>query len=293
MILVDHQIQNAIAEDRLFIGDFDIASLQPASYDLRIGRHIYSPPQPETPVDLGADGGGYRLPPYGNAVLETHEDLRLPKNILGRIGLKSGFARLGLMASTGPQIDPGFEGKLFVSLFNVTAVPHVLKFKDTFLTIEFHALGEEPTEAYQGPYQGKYTVGAEVLDSMVRLEGLTLSQMQQQFSELAQHVKAWSTFAGRIDEFLSDMKAYTQTIAELTRRLGAQPTAPALVQAVEARTVTVETAVEEIARLFRQNKQLYYSDIAERLGIDFGTVIAAVDELRKRGVIEEAGTNEP
>src|SRR5713101_7809564 len=168
VILVDHQIRKAIDRGELVITDFDERSLQPASYDLRIGSHIYGGQEPDKPIDLTANGRAYRLPPYGNVVLETLEDLKVPVNMTGRIGLKSGFARRGLIASTGPQIDPGFEGKLFVSLFNVTAVAHVLEYADTFLTIEFHHLDSKPTTSYECPYQGRYSIGADVLDALVR-----------------------------------------------------------------------------------------------------------------------------
>jgi dCTP deaminase len=202
MILVDHAIQERLRAGDLQITNFADECVQPASYDLRIGELIHSPAEPGKPYNMATNGGAYRLPPYGAAILQTYEDLKIPDTMLGRIGLKSGFARKGLLASTGPQIDPGFEGKLFISLFNLTAGAHVLKYKDSFLTIEFHTLDDTPTHPYRGPYQGKYTVGPEVLDSLVRLEGLTLSQMQSQFTELAKHVEKWSAFASRFGKKL-------------------------------------------------------------------------------------------
>jgi dCTP deaminase len=280
MILVDHQIRDRVADHSLQITNFDDASVQPASYDLRIGPNIYAPPSPEQPYDLSKNGGAYRLPPYGTAVLETLENLHMPNNVIGRIGLKSGFARRGMIASVGPQIDPGFEGKLFISLFNVTAVSHVLQYKDTFLSIEFHTLDETPSATYAGPYQGKYSLGAEVLDAMVRLEGLTLSQMQLQFTELAEHVKAWSALAARFDEFLTEMKNNTEAV----RQLAQSP--PGGSTFVEARTLSPEEAVDEVLRLFRERKQLLYGDIIDALHIDLSTAIAAVEELEKRGIVE-------
>src|SRR5215204_6591179 len=157
MILVDHAIRDRVHTGELEISDFDDESVQPARYDLRIGEMIYAPTQPEKPINIASNGGAYRLPPYGAAVLTTFENLKLPIDLLGRIGLKSGFARRGIIASTGPQIDPGFQGKLFISVFNLTAGAHVLRFRDSFLTIEFHRLEDTPTHPYSGPYQGRYT----------------------------------------------------------------------------------------------------------------------------------------
>jgi len=285
MILVDHQIKDRIRNAEV-ISPFDETCVQPASYDLRIGSLLYAPPKPDEPVDLSANGGVYRLPPYGNAVLTTYENLKLPPDMLGRIGLKSGFARKGIVASTGPQIDPGFEGKLFVSVFNVTAVSHVLEYKDTFLTIEFHTLDQRPERTYEGPYQGKYSIGAEVLDALVRLEGLTLSQIQTQFTELERHVKAWGQLASRVDEFLAEMKHHTQAIADLSARVKANSEVQT---PVEARRLPLKQAMEEILTLFRKRKRLFYSDIAEALRLDFATVISACDELQRKGLIEGEG----
>lgn len=288
MILVDHEIKDAVATQRLTITEFDDRSVQPASYDLRIGRLVYAPPHSDKPHDLSANGGAYRLPPYGNAVLTTLEDLKIPKNMLGHIGLKSGFTRRGMVASTGPQIDPGFEGKLFVSIFNVTAVSHVLEYKDTFLTIEFDRLDQEPTNGYSGPYQGKYTLGAEVLDALVRLEGLTLSQIHSQFTELKQHVAEWSALAGRFDEFLTEMRRQTKAFEHFAKRLSIGLAEVQREKPVEVRRLKMKEATDEILTLFRARKRLFYSDIAEALQLDFSTVIRACENLRRRGLIEGA-----
>jgi dCTP deaminase len=300
MILVDYLIRDRVDKGGDFeIRNFDPKSVQPASYDLRLGNLIYLPtqPHPDEPIDLADRGGAYRLPPYGAAVVTTYEDLKLPSNVLGRIGLKSSLARIGLIASTGPQIDPGFNGKLFVSLFNLTAAPHVLKYKDTFLTIEFHTLDTPPEHGYEGPYQGKYTIGPEVLKSLVHLEGFTLSQMQSQFTELAKHVEKWGAFAGRFDEFLEMMNEQNRTTRELVSLLKSSgavgPAREALEAAPPNRKLTAQQAADEILMLFRKKKKLYYSDIAEQLSIDLGTVVKACELLQKRGLIEGAGNGTP
>jgi DNA-binding IclR family transcriptional regulator len=120
----------------------------------------------------------------------------------------------------------------------------------------------------------------------VRLEGLTLSQMQTQFTELQQHVKAWSAMAARIDEFLSRLDKHTDAIEQLTRRLASDQTVSGL-EPVEGRRLSLEEAEAEILNLFRERGTLHYSDIAETLRLDFATVVAATEELVAKGLIEE------
>ncbi len=205
MILVDRMIREAVEKGELGITEFDTECLQPASYDLRIGARVYSSSSltPEKPIDLSANGGQLKIPPYAAAILQTYETLKMPANMLAHIGLKSGLARRGFFASTGPQVDPGFEGKLIVSLMNQSPVSHLIEYKETFLTIEFHRLDARPEKTYEGPYQRKTDITREILEDLVRLEGVSLSHVASQFTELSQHLKEWTDLASRFEEFLA------------------------------------------------------------------------------------------
>lgn len=283
MILVDRQISQLVSDNQLGITNFDPAQVEPATYDLRIGEKVLDPEHPEQPIDVSANGGSFRLPPYGNVVLETYENLSLPPNIAGRIGLKSGFARRGIMASTGPQIDPGFKGKLFVSLFNMTAASHILSFLEPFLTIEFHLLEEQPDRPYEGPYQDKYSPSPDILEALSHLEGVTLHQMQTRFTELLQRIDTWSTQMSRIDEFLRVMQGQTEAI----NRLVALSEGENLPSAGVLRELSLEEAIAETLKLFQSKGRLTYSEIVEALHLDLETVLAACDQLLERGLIEE------
>jgi uncharacterized membrane protein len=180
-------------------------------------------------------------------------------------------------------VDPGFRGKLFISLLNLTPASHLISYKEQFLSIEFHSLEVAPSKTYDGPYQGKVDIGREILEDLVRLEGLNLTQIQSQFTELSQHIREWSSLAGRFDDFLRGMERQTQTMQQLITTLaGRREASPE-----PARDVPLEQAVEEILRLFRERRQhLYYSDIAETLRLDLATVVQACEELERRGLIE-------
>jgi dCTP deaminase len=285
MILVDRLISERVQSGSLKIANFEPACVQPASYDLRVGARVHAPSQPEKPIDLAGNGGAFRLPPYGVAVVESHEDLSLPIDLIGRIGLKSSYARTGIFASVGPQIDPGFDGKLFVSLFNLTAGSHVIRYMEPFLTIEFHTLDEKPSHGYSGPYQGKYSIGPEVLDSLVKMEGVTLTQMQGYFSDFVSHINEMRSLMERFDNFIKIMGEFTTTIQDALLG-GSSGVATAAQRSM--RPMSVKRAAEAILELFRHSGTLYYSDIAERLNISLQTVIQACEMLQEQGKIQEA-----
>ena len=92
---------------------------------------------------------------------------------------------------------------------------------------------------------------AEILADLVRMEGLDLSQMQSQFTELAQHVKEWSRFASRFDEFLTQLNRHTEAIEMLTgeRTAASSPET----QFEETRDISLDMAKEEVLQLFRKN----------------------------------------
>jgi dCTP deaminase len=288
MVLVDHQIREEVRKKTLGIKNFDEACLQPASYDLRIGSLVYSPSSVavEKPVDLSKNGGAYRIVPYGSAVLTTFESLRMPNNMVGRFGLKSGFARRGLFASVGPQVDPGFEGNLFISVLNLTPASHVVSYKETFLSIEFQKLLENPQKTYDGPYQHKHDINPEILADLVKFEGINLSQMQTQFGELSQHVKEWSGIASEFKDFLKQMTLQTNALMELSKQMKEGVVSGQKPATIEARRISLKEAREEILSLFLKKHKLFYSDIAEELQLDYEIVIKACEHLQKEGRIE-------
>ncbi len=288
MVLVDHRIREEVKTGHLGIEDFDESCLQPATYDLRIGALVYSPSLGsfDEPYDLSKNGGAYRIPPYGSATLTTHETLRMPNDMVGRFGLKSGFARRGLFASTGPQIDPGFDGKLFISLLNLTPASYVIAYKETFLSVEFQTLSEKPEKTYEGPYQHRRNIPPDILDDLSRMEGVNLSQMQTQFGELSRHVQEWSGLASQFGEFLQEMKRQTNTMADLVKQLAENRLIEHKLTPIEIRHIPSKQAKTEILSLFQKRGRLYYSDIARELNLDYGTVIRTCEQLQKEDLIE-------
>ncbi len=294
-ILIDRKIRQAIA-DGLFGQGFDPDYVQPASYDLRIGPKIYDPTleTPDKSFDVTRNGGGYTLPRYGLIIVETYETLTMPRDYLGRIGLQSRLARKGVLASCGPQVDPGFDGKLFVTLQNCTNAAQAIGYLQTFLTIEFIKLDEAPDRTYQGPYQHRKSLSPDVLADLVRFEGPSLSQMQREFGELRQHVKEWSNLAASFDVFLRQMSEMNKQGAENRRQI--EELTKLLVQdrvaqePYEIRNVSAAEAEQEILEHFRQHKgeNAYYSDVAEALKLSLETVVRAFESLKTKGLIEEA-----
>ena len=161
MILVDKEIEEAIDSGEIELSDFSKECLQPASYDLRVGEEGFVSSAGRV-INVQTEGA-LEIQPGDFALVMTHEKLRLPTNMLGRFGLRSAYTRKGLLATAGPQVDPGFEGKLVIGTVNFSARTIRLPYLTQFCTLELERLSRHSSAPYRGPYQGQEHLTDEVI----------------------------------------------------------------------------------------------------------------------------------
>ncbi len=188
MILTGSDIQEAVEQRRISIEPFDPASVQPASYDLHVGPEGYTSSQKDSIVSLERSHL-LVLAPGDFGMVVTNERLKLDTWHVGRFGLRSSLARKGLIAAVGPQIDPGFDGRLIVGLVNLSPHPIPLSYLDDFLTVEFHILQHE-AEPYAGPYQRRDRITANDLQHFIGGQGMVYSEVVSSLATLNRTVGA-------------------------------------------------------------------------------------------------------
>ena len=138
-------------------------------------------------VNIRSDGY-LLLEPGDFGVVTIFEEIALDAQHAARFGLRSKYARKGLIATTGPQIDPGFHGRLIIGLTNLTPKPVSLPYKDDIVSVEFHRLEEPASKPYSGPYQGKMDLGAEEIEFITESEGMALSEVLTTLRSLSSNV---------------------------------------------------------------------------------------------------------
>ncbi len=186
MILTNDQIIDAYRKQDIIINPFDEKQIQGATYDLRVG-------------DKGAttsskklihirETGYLALEPGDFGIIIVFEELRIGPQYAARFGLRSKYARKGLIATTGPQIDPGYHGRLILGLTNLTPRPVTLAYKDDLVSVEFHRLDQPSTKPYDGPYQDKMDLGPEEIEFITETEGMALSEVLTTLRSLSQNV---------------------------------------------------------------------------------------------------------
>lgn len=191
MILTDSQIREACDAGDISIEPFEESQVQPATYDLRVGE------QGATTITkklINIREEGYLLLKPGDfAIITVLEILHLSPQYAARFGLRSKYTRKGLIATTGPQIDPGYHGRLILGLTNPTPKPVSLPYKDALVSVEFHRLEEPCTNPYSGPYQDKLELGPEDIEMIVEAEAMTLPEVLTTLNSLSKNVASLAT----------------------------------------------------------------------------------------------------
>lgn len=200
-ILVDNQILSAIAGHQIDITPFERSCLEPATYDMRLGE-IAGVSTAATPINL-KEQRFLSIEPGAMAIVQTLEVLQLSDTVAGRIGPKTDLLRRGVFASTGPQIDPGFNGRLIVNLINLSPRPFAMRYEQPFLTIEFHQLSGKPNKSYHGEYQGRTELGQEELDVLLAYRGPTLAEIYRGFAELKTNLRNAADWTGQTAQVLN------------------------------------------------------------------------------------------
>ena len=164
MVLTDAEIvELGIVHPLLEKQGWPSFGLQPMGYDVRLGIHFKRFPvggvvwigaqqkmeefQQEDPVIL---------PPHGMVVGESVETFTMPDDVIGLGFGKTTYSRVGVFPVI-PPLDPGWEGRLTLSIFNLNDRPVAVYPLRGIGQIVFFK-GDEPTNTYQGRYQRSFHI---------------------------------------------------------------------------------------------------------------------------------------
>lgn len=153
MIKPDHWIA-AFAEDGGIV-PFNPEQVNPASYDVTLGNHWICPTR--DPEEITADA--ITLFPGEVILATTQEYLKMPRDVVCDLKLKSTLGRLWLNHSLSGWIDCNFQGQVTLELQNLGPYPRKLHAGMRIAQLVFMAMESPPQVAYgekgKGNYQGQ------------------------------------------------------------------------------------------------------------------------------------------
>jgi len=175
--LISKKLIELMIKCGMLLENAKLENIQGASYDLRIGDEYFHKGEikqlTEQKPFIILEAGDY-------ALVSSKEIANFPKNIAGRFDLSVSLFCKGVILSNGPQVDPGFRGRLNCLLFNTSNKEVQLKRGEHFTTIEFIKLIDH-TLPYGGKYQNKLKM-QDYLPEVVKSSAI--NQLMQDVEEL-------------------------------------------------------------------------------------------------------------
>lgn len=217
--LSGRQIKEMVKKSHLVIEPFDESLVQPATYDLRLGSRILASPLSAEKlgvvVELTDKDSSYRIHSGQMVGVISMERLRIPLDISGRFGIRSAFARQGINAFGGLQLDPGFRGRLTLNLLNVGPEPIKLELHEPLFSVEFQRL-EEPAEVeYSGPFQDQDDFPADQYNYILSARTTSLAEIPN----LRLDITRLSALIEELEEALPDPDEGLELKPEIEYRL--------------------------------------------------------------------------
>ena len=161
-----------IGQGKLIAKDKNIElHINPASVDLHLGKHFLTVEDKEMSLITLDQPIKYRdiesdsviIPAHHFLLATTQEYVKLPSDITAFIEGRSSIGRIGLFIQNAGWIDPGFEGRVTLELYNANSLPIKLQSGRRICQIVFSKIDKPAKNPYSGKYKGQTkTVGSKI-----------------------------------------------------------------------------------------------------------------------------------
>ena len=84
-----------------------------------------------------SEGEEIRIDAFQVAIIKTRETLNLPRFIIARWNIRVRWAYKGLLWVGGPQVDPGWVGRLCCPIYNLSDKPVTIRYGDPIARMDF------------------------------------------------------------------------------------------------------------------------------------------------------------
>lgn len=210
MILSGDKILERLKNGEIFDeGTWEEAAVKEASYALRLARDgvllngDYYDPGHCLPSD------SFEIEPGKIAILSTVEQLSMPADLVGKIGVRLDYAAQGLVGFMGIQVDPMYgqgapDNRLFIRVANFGSKPIQLRYKDPVFTYELHEvngtlsqqspIGKQSTwvrlrRSPSDPGQSSWTHLTRIEQDVARQEETLKQQLAKEIGDIRQSLQ--------------------------------------------------------------------------------------------------------
>lgn len=134
-VLLSHEIKH-YAKNHRMIEPFDPDLLKPAGYKLTLGKdYAIGGELKELSNEPGKNT--LEIPPFEVAIISTGEVINLPRFIIARWNLRVDLVYEGLLWTGALQVDPGWCGRLYCPIYNLSNEKVTLKLGQPVCLMDF------------------------------------------------------------------------------------------------------------------------------------------------------------
>ncbi len=178
MILSDISLREMLANKSLVVEPTTPDSIQPASIDCRLGTHfLLIEDNSMNVISMDSEikyreyeGDKITLPPHSFLLATTLEYVKLPNDLTAFVEGRSSIGRMGLFIQNAGWVDPGFEGRITLELYNANSLPIQLEAGRRICQLVFCKMDQATLNPYRGKYQGQQkSVGSRVFQDRDRV----------------------------------------------------------------------------------------------------------------------------
>lgn len=209
-LISDSEIEYNAKKGKLIKRNYDHTSLQPASYDLRMGENVVSLTRGK-PIELV--DGKFDIHPGELVSVPSMEEVAFPLDIQGRICSKVSLLEKGF-SSIATKIDPGYgypDGWNLALVFkHLGHEPIELKPGDPICSLEFERLDKSATQGYRGKNPKTFIHPAETVDP--------IGKSQLDFRRL-EKTNLERFYGHPIDDIVLVLGKLQEEVAAINRRL--------------------------------------------------------------------------
>ena len=222
-ILTDKEIAAQVANSLLIAKEnFSQESLQPASYDFRVGERAVIGGEG---VEIDLKEKNLQLPPGSYAGIISLEKMRLPNTIGARISSKRALSYDGIILLTGGTVDPGYEGYLLFGLYNASSKKVVIPFQKKICNVVFERLADKPERhASSDPHLRRGAFPESFIDKMANMDVLPWMQMSERVKQIETITKDILELKNQYNDVLKPIRELTADVSKVSQAVLANNT---------------------------------------------------------------------
>ncbi len=228
------------------IDPFDITSVEGVTYTCHFsGKYYYWSGTADNPEKITEeDNAELILRPNSITYLEVKEIFRVPDYLIIRYNLNVSHVYKGLLLGTGPIVDPGFVGHLYIPLHNLTSNEYRIRKDAPLITLEFTKIGRSKHS------DGTNPASQEILWPAEKQHSFDFSGIQHQ----SKSIRPMRTFEDYLQRALITDESFRKT----TDNLCVGSAIPERIEAAETSARAAKESAKHSEKSLNQTKYFIY-----------------------------------